>query len=727
MRIADEAGTAGVSRRALLQGALAGTFVMAVPFPAPASQRAGPGAEDLAGKFAPDAFIRIDRSGTTTLVMPQVEMGQGTYTALTMILAEELDADLSRVALRHAPADEERYANPALGIQSTGNSTSVRAFWTPLRSAAASARATLVQAAAERWNVPAAECSTASGRVLHAGTGREFAYGDLVDAAAALPPVKHAPVKDPSRFTLIGKSIKRLDAPEKVNGSAMFGIDATLPGMKYATISASPVLGGKVRRVDDAAARAVSGVQQVVVLDDRVAVVGDHMWAAKKGLEALKVEWDDGPNARATTQDLWQQLRSASNRPGLVAKATGDARKARPGTVRVEAAYELPLLAHATMEPMNCTVQVHRDGCDVWLGTQVMSMVRKGVAEVLGMPVQKVNVHNHLLGGGFGRRLESDMARSAARVAQRLPGVPVKVVWTREEDMKQDYYRPMYRDVVTATLGKGGVESLHYKVCGSSIVARFLPDAFKDGIDVDAVDGAVDQPYGIPAVRVEFLRVEPRAVRTGFWRGVGCNNNVFAIESFIDELARKAGKDPVAFRLGMLGGQPRLKSVLQLAAERSGWNRPTGKRVGRGVCAQAVFGSFVATVAEAEVDDKGEVLVRRMTCVVDTGIAVNPDTVVAQMEGGLLFGLSAALHGEISLRNGRVDQSNFHDYRVIRMNEAPRIDVHVVKSGEAPGGIGETGTVAAAPALRNAIYAATGIPLRRLPIDRQVLAVKRKA
>ncbi|HEX2543657.1 MAG TPA: molybdopterin cofactor-binding domain-containing protein, partial [Ramlibacter sp.] len=452
--MSGEHAAPALTRRAVLRATLAGTFILAFELPGQASTGAAPLNAQVRPSFTPNAFIRIDRSGTTTLVMPQVEMGQGTYTSIAMILTEELDADFSRVVLEHAPADEKLYANPALGIQTTGNSTSIRAFWKPLRTAAASARAALLQAAVMRWNVPAAECSTRNGRVMHTGSGRELGYGELVDAAAAIAVNPNPMLKDPAAFRLIGRSLKRLDAPAKVNGSATFGIDTRLPGMKVATLVSSPVLGGKVRRVDDTAARMVAGVQQVVVLDDLVAVVGDHMWAAKQGLQALKIDWDDGPQARASTQDLWHQLRAASRNPGVVAKSVGDVRAAGGAGARVEAAYELPLLAHATMEPMNCTVQVRPDGCEVWLGTQVMSMVRDAVSKVLRLPAEKVVVHNHLLGGGFGRRLEADMARKAARIAQRVPGTPVKVVWTREEDMRQDYYRPMYRDVVTGTLGK---------------------------------------------------------------------------------------------------------------------------------------------------------------------------------------------------------------------------------------------------------------------------------
>ena len=713
-----------LSRRTLLEAAIAGGFVFSFHLPLQAIGTTPPD-DDVTGKLAPNAFIRIDRSGATTLVMPQVEMGQGVYTSIAMILAEELDVGLSSVTLLHAPPNERLYANPALGVQATGNSNSIRAFWKPLRAAGASTRAMLVRAAASRWAVDVAACSTSGGQVRHVTSGRTIGYGDLVDPAAALEPAGDAPQKDPSRFTLIGTAARRLDSPGKVNGTAVFGIDAMLPGMKFATIAASPVLGGKVSRVDESAAMGVAGVRKVVALDDMVAVIGEHMWAARKGLDALKVVWDDGANGNASSGQMWDELRLASEGDGVVARKEGDARKALATGSRLDAAFELPLLAHATMEPMNCTVHLQPDGCEVWLGTQVVARVQRSVADVVGMPVDKVKVHNHLLGGGFGRRLEPDMAAIAARVAQHAGGAPVKVVWTREEDIRHDYYRPLYRDLVSATLVNGRIASFKYKVCGSAVMARWLPSAFEKGIDIDAVDSAVDMPYDIPNLEVEYVRVEPKAVRTGFWRGVGCNNNVFAIECFMDEMARKAGKDPVAFRLAMLDKTPRLKSALQLAATKSGWGRTLPKRVGRGVAVQPSFGSFIATVIEAEVDTKGEVALRRVTSVVDTGIAVNPDTVVAQLQGGLLFGLTAALYGEITVNNGRVEQSNFNDYRPLRINEAPRIDVHLVQSGEFPGGIGETGTTAGPPALRNAIYAATGIALRRLPIDRDALAGKK--
>lgn len=722
--MSSDDAAAGLSRRALLKGAAAGGFVLGFHLPVTAVKNAVRAADDVNEAFAPNAFIRIDRTGTTTLVMPQVEMGQGVYTSIAMLLAEELDADFARVVLAHAPANHKLYANPILGVQITGNSSSVRAFWRPLRSAGATARATLVQAAAARWKASPGECTTSKGVVTHAPSGRQLGYRELADAAASMPPATDAKPKDPADFTLIGRSVPRLDTPDKVNGKAVYSIDVMLPGMTFATLAASPTLGGTVRRVDDSAALRVPGVRKVIVLDDLVSVVGDHMWAAARGLASLKIDWDDGPNGQVSSRQMWDELRLASRSDGIVARRVGDVTKGLSTGERFDAAYELPMLAHAAMEPLNCTVQFQDGECRLWLGTQVMGQVQQGVAGLLGVPPDKVVVHNHLLGGGFGRRLEIDMALAAVRIAQQLDGVPVKVVWTREEDTRHDIVRPMYRDVIAATLSNGRIDSFKYKVCGSAVIARRLPTHFVKGIDRDAVDSAVDMPYDIPNLQVEYLRSEPKAVRTGFWRGVGANNNVFAIECFVDELARKAGMDPVAFRRGMLQGTPRLQAVLDMAASRSGWGKPLANRVGLGVSVQTSFASFIATVVEVEVDAQGEVDVRRVTLAVDTGIAVHPDQVVAQLQGGLIFGLTAALYGDVTVARGRIVQSNFHDYRMMRIDQAPRIDVHLVKSGEAPGGIGETGTTASAPALRNAIFAATGVALRRLPVDRKLLMAR---
>jgi isoquinoline 1-oxidoreductase subunit beta len=716
-----------ISRRGLLGGGLASGFLLAFHLPTYGASESMRGPGDAKGKFAPNAFIRIDPAGKTTLVMPQVEMGQGVYTSVAMILAEELDADYQQVVLEHAPPNDKLYGNPTFGIQVTGNSNSIRAFWKPLREAGAAARAMLIQAAAQQWKVDPASCTAVNGQVRHIGSGRKLGFGTLSGAASRLAPPKNPPLKDPKDFTLIGKSLKRLDTLHKVDGGVVYGIDVMLPGMKFATLAASPVFGGKVAHVDPSVANRIPGVRKVIVLDDMVAVVGDHMWAAQQGLRALDISWNEGPNAGVSSADIWQHLRKASEGTGAVAKNVGDVEKALSQGERYEAAYELPFLAHATMEPLNCTVQLKPDSCEIWLGTQVLSRVQGTVATLTGLPIEKVTVHNHLIGGGFGRRLEPDMALSAVRVAQHLDGEPVKVVWTREEDVQHDVYRPVYRDTIAATLSGGKVASFKYKVTGSAVIARWLPPAFQHGIDIDAVDSAVDMPYDIAHLRVEYVRAEPPAVPTGFWRGVGPNNNVFAIECFMDELARKAGKDPIAFRRAMLGKTPRLLAALDLVAEKSNWGQPLPARAGRGVSVQPSFGSFIATVVEAEVDAQGEVRLRRVTSAVDTGIAVNPDTIVAQLQGGLIFGLTAALYGEVTVKNGRVQQSNFNDYRMLRIDQIPPIEVHVIKSGEAPGGIGETGATAAPPALRNAIYAATGIAFRRLPIDRDVLAGRKPA
>ena len=710
-----------LTRRQFLQGGLAAGGALVVGFHMPAR---GAPAEKPA--FAPNAFIRIDSRGKITLIMPQVEMGQGIFTAIAMILAEELDADFAQVSLEAAPPNDKLYGNPVFGIQVTGNSNSVRAFWLPLRKAAAGARAILVQAAAQQWKVEPAAIRTVNGEAIHDPSGRRAAYALLIDRAQALTPPKDPPLKDVKDFKLIGKPLKRLDTPEKVNGKVVYGIDAMPAGVKFATLAACPVFGGTVGHVDDAKAKGVPGVRQVIVLDHFVAVVGDHMWAAKQGLAALGITWNEGANAAISSEDVWKQIRAASNTEGAVAKTVGDAAHGLTQGELLEAAYEMPFLAHATMEPMNCTVHVTPSSCEVWVGSQVLSRAQATAAKVCGLPLDKVTVHNLLIGGGFGRRLEVDMIDMAVQIAKQVDG-PVKVIWTREEDMQHDLYRPVYRDTLSAAVSGGRIVGWKHRITGSSIIARWLPPAFQKGIDIDAIDSGADIPYDIPNLRVEYVRDEPPAVPTGFWRGVGPNNNVFAIDSFMDELAKKSNKDPLAFRRDLLDKSPRLKAALELAAAKAGWGSPLPARRGRGVAVQVAFGSFIATVAEAEVDSHGEVRVRRMVCAVDTGIVVNPDTVVAQMQGGLIFGLTAALYGDITIEKGRVQQSNFNDYRMLRINEIPHIEVHLIKSGEAPGGIGETGVTAAPPALGNAVFAATGIRLRRLPIDRDVLSGKKQS
>ena len=677
---------------------------------------------DQAPDLAHNAFIKIDRTGLVTLIVHKVEMGQGTYTSMPMLLAEELEVDLSKVKLEQAPANNSLYSDPLLGGQVTGGSTSVRASWDPLRQAGAAARLLLVDAAAQAWNAKSVDCTAKNGVVTHGPSGRTMHYGELVDAAAKLPAPKAIVLKKPADFTLIGKAHKRLDSAEKVNGSAKFGLDVRLPNMLISTVAASPVPGGTLQSVDEAKAMAVKGVRHVLKLDNAVAVVADHMWAAKQGLAAAAPTWTDGQHAAMTTAAIVADMKAAaeSGKGAAVARKDGDVTKPAPAGGRViDAVYEMPFLAHATMEPMNCTVDLRDDGCDLYVGTQVPPFAQGAAAKLTGLPTEKVRVHNHFLGGGFGRRLEVDYVAQAVAFAKQVKQ-PVKFVWTREEDIQHDMYRPYYYDRLSATLDeKGKPLSWSHRVTGSSIMSRFAPPLVKDGVDPDAVEGAKDMPYAIPNVLVDYVRHEP-PVPTAFWRGVGPTHNIFVVESFIDELAAASKQDPLAFRRDLLDKSPRMRAVLNLAAEKAGWAQPLapvpGRRVGRGLSTQFAFGSYMAQVAEVSVGADGEVRVHRVVCAVDCGQVVNPDTVVAQIESGVIFGLTAALWNEITFDKGRVQQSNFHDYRMMRMNEAPRIEVYIAQSADAPGGIGEPGTAASAPALTNAIFAATGQRVRKLPV-----------
>jgi isoquinoline 1-oxidoreductase subunit beta len=676
-----------------------------------------------AERFAPNAFIRIGDDGQIVLTMPYVEMGQGTYTAIPMLIAEELEVDLRQVRLEHAPPNEKLYGNPLLGgVQATGGSTAIRAVWEPMRQAGAIARTMLVSAAAKRWNVDPASCRAQSGEVLHAPTARSIKYGELAAEAPGMPVPESVALKRPVDFELIGTPAKRLDAPAKVNGSAIYGIDVRPPGVKIATLAQSPVFGGRVRTVDDAAAKAVNGVRQIVRIEDAIAVVADHMGAAKKGLAALVIEWDDGPNAKLSTDDIAGELEKATLNSGPVAQNIGDVDKAMASAVtKIEATYQVPFLAHAAMEPMNCTVHVRKDGCEVWVGNQVIARAQATAAKTTGLPLEKVVVHNHLIGGGFGRRLEIDGVTRAVQIAEHVDG-PVKVVWTREEDIQHDMYRPYFFDRMSAGLDEKGMPvAWTNRFAGSSILARWLPPAFNNGLDPDTTDGAIDLVYALPNMHVEYLRVEPPGVPTAFWRSVGPSHNVFVTESFVDELAAAAKQDPVAYRLALLDKAPRAKTVLELAAEKAGWGQPLSERVGRGVSVQFVFGTYMAQVAEVEVSKDGAVRVRRVVCAVDCGTPINPDIIRAQIEGAIIFGVTAALYGEITLKDGRVEQTNFDSYQILRMNEAPAIEVHIVQSFEPPGGMGEAGTAAIAPAVTNAIFAATGRRLRKLPVDTSAL------
>ena len=649
-------------------------------------------------------------------------MGQGTYTSIPMLIAEELEVGLDQVQLEHAPPNPKLYANPLLGEQATGNSNAIRGAWKPLREAGATARTMLVAAAAKRWNVDPASCRAQSGEVLHAPTGRRIKYGALAADAARMPVPTNVTLKERKDFKLIGTPAKRLDTPAKVNGTAVYGIDARPAGVKIATLAQSPVFGGRLKSVNDTAALAVKGVRQVVKLDDAVAVVADHMGAAKKGLEALVIEWDDGPHAKLTTAAIAAELEKATLGPGAVAQSVGDADRAMAGAVtKVDAIYQVPFLAHAAMEPMNCTVHVRPDGCEIWVGTQAIVRCQTGAAKTLGLPLEKVVVHNHLLGGGFGRRLEEDGVVRAVQIARHVDG-PVKVVWTREEDTQHDMYRPYWFDRLSAGLdAKGTPVAWTHRFAGSSVIARYIPPAFKDGLDPDSTEGAIDLTYALPNLRVEFLRVEPPGIPTAFWRSVGPSHTVFVVESFMDELAAAAKQDPVAYRLALLDKNPRAKAVLALAAKKAGWGGELPARAGRGVALQHVFGSYMAYVAEVEVAKDGAVRVRRVVCALDCGTVVNPDTVRAQVESGAMFGITAALYGEITLKDGRVEQGNFDSYQILRMNEAPKVEVHVIDNGDAPGGLGEAGTSLIVPAVANAIFAATGKRLRKMPVDQAAL------
>ena len=718
--VVSRASNSSLSRRRLLQAGTAagGGLILSVflPFPNHRSQAA---AED---GFAPNAFVRIGSDGQVVLTMPYVEMGQGTYTSIPMLIAEELEVNPQQVRLEHAPPNEKLYANPLLGVQATGNSNAIRGAWKPLREAGATARIILVAAAAARWSVDPASCRAQDGEVVHPPTGRRLKYGELATEAAKMPVPAGVTLKAPADFKLIGTPAKRLDAPAKVNGTAVYGIDARPPGVKIATLAQSPVFGGRVKSVDDAAAKAVKGVRQIVRLDDAVAVVADHMGAAKKGLAALKIEWDDGPHANLVTADVARELERATLGSGAVAQSIGDADKAMASAAtKIEATYQVPFLAHATMEPMNCTVHMRWDACEIWIGSQAVARVQAMAAKAAGLPPEKVIVHNHLVGGGFGRRLEADGAVRAVEIAKHVDG-PVKVVWTREEDIQHDMYRPYWFDRISAGLNEQGRPvAWKNRFAGSSVIARWLPPGFKDGLDPDSTEGAIDLVYDLPNFHVEFVRAEPLGIPTAFWRSVGPSHNVFVTESFIDELAAAAKQDAVAYRRALLDKSPRARAVLDLAAEKAGWGQALPKGSGRGVSLQSAFGSYQAYVAEVEVSKQGTVRVRRVVCAVDCGTVVNPDTVEAQIQSGIMFGATAALYGEISLKSGRVEQSNFDTYQVLRMNEAPAIDVHIVKSAEPPGGMGETGTSAIVPAIANAIFAATGKRLRKMPIDAGVL------
>ena len=681
------------------------------------------GAMAEADDFAPNAFVRLARDGRVTVIVNKSEMGQGIATSLSMLLAEELDADWSRVGFEFAPVDPV-YNHPGYGIQFTGGSTSTLAMSEPMRRAGAAARAVLVEAAASAWGLPAGECRTEASVVHHDGSGRRAAYGDLADAAAKLSPPAEVPLKDPRDFRLVGRSTPRLDTPGKVAGRAVFGLDVMPPGTLVAVVAHPPAFGGKARSFDAAKAAAVPGVKQVVDVGSGVAVVATGFWAAKRGRDLLQVDWDGGPHAGISSDALRGQYRALAATPGTVARNDGDPDAALAAAARVlEAEYELPYLAHAPMEPLNCVVDLRPEGMEIWAGTQFQTVDRAAAAAAAGLPPEQVRLHTTYLGGGFGRRANpaSDYIVEAVRIAQAVRA-PLKLVWTREDDTRGGYYRPMWHSRLRAGLDpSGAITAWTHTVVGQSIVAgtSFEPFLVHDGIDETSVEGAADLPYAIPNVRVD-LHTTTVGVPTLWWRSVGHSHTAFVVESFLDELAHAAGVNPLLLRLRLLADRPQHLAVLRLAASKAGWgNDPTEGRA-RGLAVHHSFESFVAMVVEASLE-QGRPRVHRVTCAVDCGRTVNPDTVRAQLEGAVGFGLTAALYSQITLRDGRVEQSNFHDYRMLRLPEMPEVDVHVVPSDEPSTGVGEPGVPPVAPALCNALFALTGKRIRRLPIREEDL------
>lgn len=705
-----------VSRRSFLKVAAAAGGGLMVGF--------WPGEGVAATAAAPaelNAFIAIGADNSIVLTMPKVEMGQGTYTSIPMLIAEELEVDMDQIQVRHAPPNAKVYGAP-FGDQFTGGSLTIRLMYEPMRQTGAAARMVLVQAAANEWQVPADSCRAERGEVVHAASGRRIKYGKLVAAASQIAAPEKIALKDPKDFKLVGKPAKRLDAKGKTDGSAMFGIDAQAKGLKVAVVAASPVIGGKLKSVNDAKARKLRGVRQVVKLDNAVAVVADNYWYAKQGLAALDIVWDEGKYAKLTTDDVRATMVAALQKPGLIARNDGDALKALAADgKRVEALYINPMLAHATMEPMNCTVHVKGDGtAEIWTGSQVPARARDDAAKVLGLAPEKVTLHNHYIGGGFGRRLYTDYVTQAAAVAKQVKG-PVKLVWSREEDIQHCLFRGLYAHSVSASLdAQGKPVAFSHKIAGPSNLAAFAPGWLKDGLDIDNVEGSDIFSYDIPNMRSEYTQ-EDGPVPTAFWRGVGPTRNMTVLESFIDELALKAGQDPLAYRLSLLDKQPRAAAVLKAAAQKAGWGEKLPARSGRGIALMRAWGTYLAQVVDVTVSDDGEVAVKRVVCAVDCGQVVNPDTVVAQIQSGINYGLTAGLFGVITIKDGRVEQSNFHDYPILRMSQAPKIDVVLVQSSEAPGGIGEPGTAGVGAALTNAVFAATGVRVREMPLRAELL------
>lgn len=719
-----------VSRRRFLNSAAGLTLAIYLPGALAAPKSAAAGASAV--QHEANAFLRIGEDDTVTVIAKHLEMGQGTYTGLATIVAEELDADWSRVRVESAPADNKRYANLSWGAQGTGGSSGISNSWEQLRKAGASARAMLVAAAAKQWNVAAADVTVENGVVLHKASGHKATFGQLAKAAAAETPPADVKLKDPSQFRLIGKHAPRKDSMAKTTGKAVFTQDIHLPGMLTAVVAHPPRFGGKVKSFDASKAKAIKGVVDVVEIPSGVAVLAKNTWTARKGREALTVGWDEGAGYKKGSADILAQYQELAKKPGLPAANAGDADKAiAAGAQVLEASYDFPFLAHAAMEPMNCVVQLSKDGCEIWNGDQMQTLDQARLADLFKLPPEKVRINTLYAGGSFGRRAgkDSDYILEAANIVKAIGGrAPVKLVWLREDDMRGGYYRPMFHHRLWASLdAQGNLTGWRHRLVGQSIVAGTPFAGFiKNGVDGTSVEGAANLPYAIPNLQVELHTPTDVDVPILWWRSVGSTHTAYSTETFIDELAHKAGKDPVAWRLSMLEHHPRHVGALKLVADKAGWDQPlkagaAGERRGRGVAVHESFGSYVAQVAEVTVKADGSYHVDRVVCAVDCGIAVNPDVVKAQMEGGIGFALSATMYGAITLTGGQVDQSNFHDYQPIRITDMPAVEVHIVPSAAAPTGVGEPGVPPLAPAVANAIAAATGKRVRQLPISTEAL------
>jgi len=669
-----------------------------------------------AGLFFPNAFLRISSDNSIVFQIACSEMGQDVITSLSMLVAEELNVKLAAVTPEFAPAHAS-FENPKSGRQTTGGSNSIRGFYEPLRKAGATARQMLLQAAANTWDVDVDSCYAENGVVIHTKTGKKLQYGELVDVAGKLSVPDKIKLKSPAQFYIIGTAQNRLDTVQKVNGSAIYGLDVNVPGLLVATVLRCPVFGGKVKSVDASEAKQLKGVRDVVQIDSGIAVVADNYWTARKAHERIKVEWDEGQNAKLSSATIREQMIQAID-DGKIVREEGDVKQTLPLAAQtLEAVYETPYLAHACMEPMNCTAHVQKDRCDIWVSTQSQESTQKTGAKISGLSKKQVFVHTTFLGGGFGRRGEQDFVADAVQLSMFMKA-PVKSIWSREDDIQHDFYRPATYNKLSAGIDSDGkLTTWKHAIAGDSILTRVVPfGGLLFSKDPTSIEGADNLPYQIPNQKISYARVEA-GIPVGFWRSVGNSQNAYITECFIDEVAALAGKDPVAFRQNLLGKQSRYQAVLKLAAEKADWGGTLPAKHYQGVALVKSFDSYVAQIAEISIQPKTlRVLVHKVICVVDCGIVINPNAVEAQMESGIVFGLSAALDGNISINNGRVEQTNFNDYPVLRMPEMPEIEVHIIKSAEPPGGVGEVGTPPIAPAVANAVFAATGKPVRQLPI-----------